>query len=163
MTDEERSEIAQSDTHADSDQGSNRFRDACFAFNLRRASRIVTRRYEKKLRSLQMTAFQFTALAALDDRGPLPQSALAHFFGMDVSTLSRNLAAMERKGWLAYVPDPYDGRVRNVGLTKKGQEVFATAIPIWEEAQAETHALLKKLSWDDVSDWLKDVSRDPQG
>ena len=74
------------------------YANGCVAFNLRRATRIVTRRYEGALRPVGMKAFQFTALAALSEHIKLPQLFFADFFGMDVSTLNRNVRAMEGKG-----------------------------------------------------------------
>lgn len=136
------------------------YRAGCIAFNLRRATRIVTRRYEEALRPLGMKAFQFTALAALTEYDTLPQLAFADLFGMDVSTVNRNTRAMERKGWITYTDDPQDGRKKHVAITKEGRRVFAEAAPLWEKAQAETRALMTGYDWDQERTWLEALSRE---
>ena len=134
------------------------YRRGCIAFNLRRATRIITRRYELALRPLGMKTFQFTALAALGEHSSMTQYDLAHFFGMDVSTLNRNVRAMERKGWLAFVDDEVDGRKKHVAITDLGREVFQQAAPLWEEAQAQTRELMTTYAWEDARAWLEAVS-----
>lgn len=130
-------------------------------FNLRRATRIVTRRYEDALRPLGMKCFQFTALAALTHRTSMPQLAFAEFFGMDVSTLNRNTRAMERKGWITYTPDPQDGRKKHVTITARGRQTFQEAVPLWRQAQAETTALMADFDWPHERAWLSAVSASP--
>ena len=43
--------------------------------------------------------------------------------GLAVSTMTRNLALLERKGWLARESDPRDRRIVRVRLTSTGQQV----------------------------------------
>ena len=128
------------------------------AFHLRRATRIVTRRYAAFLKDTGMTAFQFSALAALSDRGAVPQGLLAQDFGMDASTAHRNLRAMAQKGWVAYADDKRDGRKKSVAITAKGRRAFQEAVPHWEEAQAETRKLMAAFDWSEARQWLQAVS-----
>lgn len=137
---------------------SDRYRNSCVAFNLRRASRVVTRRYEEALRPLGMKAFQFTALAALSGRKEMPLSAVAEHFGMDLSTASRNLKAMNRKGWLEIKQDPGNRRRRNVSATAEGRRAFQDAVPLWEEAQKDTTKLMEGFQWELHREWLASVS-----
>ncbi|MEL6258281.1 MAG: MarR family transcriptional regulator [Pseudomonadota bacterium] len=134
------------------------YRYGCVAFNLRRASRIVTRRYEEALRSLDMKAFQFTTLAALSTANTLPQRTIAKLFGMDPSTANRNIRAMTKKGWVEYTDDPNDGRKKHVSLTRAGREAFQKAVPFWEAAQRESRALMRDYSWKDELSWLFAIS-----
>lgn len=140
---------------------SDRYRKSCVAFNLRRASRAVTRRYEEALRPLGMKAFQFTALAALSGRKEMPLSAVAELFGMDLSTASRNLKAMHRKGWLEINEDPSNRRRRNVSATAKGRRAFKEAVPLWEAAQKDTAKLMEGFQWERHREWLSAVSLTP--
>ena len=139
------------------------YRSNCVAFNLRRATRIITRRYEDALRPIGMKAFQFTALAALSQHHTMPQLVLADFFGMDVSTLNRNIRAMERKGWITYTDDPADGRKKHVKITRSGRNAFASAAPLWEQAQADTKAMMSDFEWNHERAWLDAVSGETGG
>jgi len=136
----------------------SRYRYSCVVFNLRRASRIVTRRYEDALRPLGMKAFQFTALAALAQNQRIPQRVLSELFGMDSSTVTRNIRTLIQKGWASYQADPHDGRKKHVAITPEGREVFEQAVPIWERMQAETKQLMEGFDWDDELAWLFAVS-----
>ncbi|MEM9751127.1 MAG: MarR family winged helix-turn-helix transcriptional regulator [Pseudomonadota bacterium] len=142
---------------------SDRYRLGCVAFNLRRASRLVTRRYEDAMRPLDMKAFQFTALAALTGRGVIPLAVLADLFGMDQSTVSRNIRAMERKGWVRLTNDPKDGRKKHVAATDDGRAAFDEATPLWEQAQAETRKMMNGFDWDDQRSWLAAVGGSIEG
>lgn len=136
----------------------NYYRYGCFAYNLRRASRIVTRRYEDYLRPLGMKAFQFTALGALSQIEAMPQRTLADAFGMDASTANRNIKAMVNKGWLAFRDDPKDGRKKLICITPLGRRTFRKAIPLWEKAQAETREMMPEFNWENQLAWLFAVS-----
>ena len=107
-----------------------------------------------------MKAFQFTALAALSEHIKLPQLFFAEFFGMDASTLNRNIRAMEGKGWVKYINDPEDRRKKHVMITGDGRRAFEQAAPLWEKAQAETRALMKGYDWKHERAWLGAISED---
>ncbi|MEM7662957.1 MAG: MarR family winged helix-turn-helix transcriptional regulator [Pseudomonadota bacterium] len=118
----------------------------CVVFNLRRASRIVTRRYEQALRPVNLSAFQFSALVALAKAGKLPQAKLASFMGMDVSTLTRNLKPLIKRQLIETRANPRDGRAKVITITNDGRACLDRALPLWEDAQQET---LKELNADE--------------
>lgn len=47
--------------------------------------------------------------------------ALADEFQLDVSTVSRQAAALEQKGYIYRVPDPQDGRAYSLQITETGR------------------------------------------
>ena len=53
---------------------------------------------------------------------------------MDRTTLTRNLRPMERAGWVEVGPGP-DRRRRSLRITAAGNEVFETALPLWQAAE----------------------------
>ena len=118
----------------------------------------MTRRYEEALRPLGIKAFQFTTLAMLSDRDEVPMNAIADFFGMDLSTASRNLRAMHKNDWLQVLPDATDRRRRRVLPTKEGRRLFRRAVPLWEAAQAESSRLTAAFDWPDQRRWLSRVA-----
>jgi DNA-binding MarR family transcriptional regulator len=83
--------------------------------------------------------------------GPLRVTALAERLGLDPSTTSRHVAALERSGHVQRVPDPDDGRAGLVRATPEGRQAFedtralrnrliAEALTGWSEAEVATFA-----------------------
>jgi DNA-binding MarR family transcriptional regulator len=66
----------------------------------------------------------YFVLAKIHVLGPVRPSALAELLGLDLSTVSRHIAALERAGWIARERDPEDGRAHLVQATAAGTEVF---------------------------------------
>ncbi len=120
---------------------------ACVALNLRRLSRVITRRYEKALKPLSLTSFQFSALVALSGYPTIPQSALADAFGMSVSTLNRNVGPLASRGVVEISESPKDRRVKLLSLTPAGEKLLAEAMPLWEQAQADALERLGADEW----------------
>ena len=109
---------------------------SCAVFNLRRAARAVTSRYEEEMRSLGLKATQFSLLVATALRGPINVSQLAELMVMDRTTLTRNLKPLQKQGLLQVVPGK-DRRTRAVTLTRGGEAILEQALPLWEKAQRE--------------------------
>lgn len=106
----------------------------CTVFNLRKASRAMTRMYDEDIASSGLRANQFTMLVALCRAAPAKISRLAEVLGADRSTLTRNLAPLERDGLIASTAGR-DRRARVFTITQKGSAVLEKAIPLWEQAQ----------------------------
>mgnify|MGYP003671916996 CR=1 FL=1 len=119
---------------------------ACTCFNLRKAARAVTLSYDAALRPAGIKATQFSILATLDKKGPLPMTRLAEDLLVDRTALSRNLKPLERDG-LVRLASETDQRVRLVTLTADGQRVFARALPLWEARQAEIAGAMGRADW----------------
>lgn len=82
-------------------------------------------------RDSQISHFEFGILFALSaaDGGSLRMSALADYASSTLSRLSRAIARLERKGWVARKPDPNDGRSTIASLLEPGREVVRSATP----------------------------------
>ncbi|MEM9763920.1 MAG: WHG domain-containing protein [Pseudomonadota bacterium] len=133
-------------------------RDGCAAFNLRRASRAVTRRFEQIMRPVELTAFQFTALVMLSERDGLTQSRMADLFDMSLSTLNRNIAPIARRGLVSIEADAEDARRRCVFLTPAGRAILDEALPLWRDAQGWALGRMGADAWQDVRRSLKHLS-----
>lgn len=107
----------------------------CVGLNLRRAARVVTRKYEEALRPFALTSFQMSLLKALTDHPGAPQSALAKGFGMDISTMNRNVQPMIKRGLVVVTPDKDDQRIKRMTLTEEGAALFWKALPAWADVQ----------------------------
>jgi DNA-binding MarR family transcriptional regulator len=66
----------------------------------------------------------FVLLVRIADRGPLRPSAVADALCVDLSTVSRQLAALESAGWVARERDAEDRRAHLVRVTPEGREVL---------------------------------------
>ena len=63
-------------------------------------------------------------LCQLADEGPQRLGALAHAFGLDPSTITRQVQALEEAGLAARRTDPTDRRASILDLTPEGREVL---------------------------------------
>ena len=73
----------------------------------------------------ELPSFGWTLLLPLEQDGDQRCSALAARAGVDVSVASRQLAVLERSGYVERRPDPRDGRATLLRLTVQGAEALA--------------------------------------
>ncbi len=105
----------------------------------------------------------YGVLRALADSGPLAVTALARQLGLDTSTVSRHVAALEGDGLVGRAEDPADRRVALLALTARGRRalgrlraarhrLFADILAPWPAADREALApLLERLASDFVA------------
>jgi len=103
--------------------------------NFRRTSRALTQFYEEELRPLGLRATQFTILQALSLAGEVSQGRLGEMLAMDSTSLTRTLAIMIRRGWIAEHRGA-DRRERQLRLAGAGKLKLARALPAWEKVQS---------------------------
>ncbi|RME63236.1 MAG: MarR family transcriptional regulator, partial [Alphaproteobacteria bacterium] len=75
--------------------------EVCACANLRRASRIITRRFDDAMRATGLRSTQMSILNEIARMGEAPVAQLAVRLAMDASTLTRNLTPLERDGVIA--------------------------------------------------------------
>jgi DNA-binding MarR family transcriptional regulator len=137
--------------------------DTCVCGVLRRASRASTQMYDRMLEPSGVTAAQFSLLAALYYTRSMPIKKLAQRLVMDRTTLSRNLAPLQRRKLVESTEDPGDLRIRKVSLTAAGLEVLISALAYWQEAQEKMIAGLSESLWQELRSSLRlsiDVARE---
>jgi DNA-binding MarR family transcriptional regulator len=115
---------------------------ACLCLASRRASRAITRTFERRLRPHGIRATQFSILVTLIERGPSNIGELAESLGVERTTLSRNLDLIAARGWVKIGVGSEDARSRDVAITKVGRNAIAAALPAWREAQNAAVAAL---------------------
>jgi DNA-binding MarR family transcriptional regulator len=129
---------------------------ACACFNLRKAARAVTQLFDVYFDEVGLKATQFTVLAVLAyDVAEPTVTELADRLVLEQSSLSRNLAVLERLGYVKLVPGD-DRRERKVGLTRSGRAALTKAAPIWKRAQ---NALAGALEGGDLELHLRSLRR----
>ena len=74
-----------------------------------------------------LPSFGWALLLPLERDGDQRCSALAAQVGVDVSVASRQLAVLERLGYVERRPDPRDGRASLLRLTAAGADALAGA------------------------------------
>lgn len=90
---------------------------------VRRAQRVHLHT-EGPVQPLERSAY--TILGFLHDEGPMRNAALAALLHLDASTVSRQVAALQRAGLIAREVDPDDGRACRLRLTPGGQRAVAS-------------------------------------
>jgi len=108
----------------------------CNCLAVRQAARRVTQFYDRFLAPAGLRTTQFSILARLGRKGPMPINALAADMVMDRTTLGRNILPLERDGLIGIKPGAADRRSREIRLTKAGQKRLGAAFKGWTEAQA---------------------------
>src|SRR6478735_2985511 len=87
----------------------------CVGVRVSRLHRTIARRFEQALRPLGLSLPQLEVLAHLTAIGsPLAPRVLADWLGVERSTMSRNLATLERDGLVSTVDRSPTGRSMRV-------------------------------------------------
>jgi DNA-binding MarR family transcriptional regulator len=84
----------------------------------------------------------YVLLRAVADRGTLRMTELAHDLGLDTSTVSRHVKALEAQGLLTRREDPGDRRAARVALSAAGTRTL-------ERLQATRHRFFAEV----LTDW----------
>jgi DNA-binding MarR family transcriptional regulator len=126
----------------------------CAGFNLRRATRAISRLYDEILRPSGLQGTQYSLLVTIAVAGPAPINQIADLQVMDRTTLTRNLKPLEKKGLIEITPGE-DQRTRLVALTDLGQETLAQMFPLWQQAH---NRVTEMLGTDRFNSLLGDLS-----
>jgi DNA-binding MarR family transcriptional regulator len=114
--------------------------------NFRRTARALTQMYEESLRPLGLRATQLTILQVLSRAGEVSQGQLGEMLAMDSTSLTRTLAIMAQKGWIAEHPGK-DRRERRIRLSAAGDAKLKRAMPVWEKVQSRLREKMGKQKW----------------
>lgn len=128
----------------------------CAGTSLRRATRAVTRLYDRELRETGLRSTQFTLLQALEIAGEVTQGRLSSILSLDSTTLTRSLQALIEEGWVK-VKRGDDRRERHLRLTPWGRRKYQDAKPAWRRAQT---CLIRAIgrSWEDFDADLRRIT-----
>jgi DNA-binding MarR family transcriptional regulator len=108
----------------------------CVCARLRRASRALTRSYDKALEPHGLTVTQFSLLRNAERLDGPSVTRLAEATGHDRSGLWRSLQPLAREGLVVLSPGK-DQRTRRVEITPAGRAATEAALPAWEGIQAD--------------------------
>ena len=144
-------------------EATGRIRDGCLCLHVRRAERVLARRFDDALRALDLSNGQFSLLAALNRDEAARMSSVAELLGMDHSTLTAALKPLVRRGLVETSVDPRDRRVRLLALTRDGLGLLARAIPVWQAAHDALEQQLDTIDADGLRRDLLALARLPPG
>jgi DNA-binding MarR family transcriptional regulator len=133
-------------------------RDSCLCLHVQRAARALARRFDEAMRPLGLTNGQFSLMMSLNRPEPPGMSAVASLLGMDRTTLTAVLKALQRRGLVKVTADPADGRARLMTLTAKGRRLLARAVPVWRNTHTAVEALLRDGDSDRLRNNLRALS-----
>ncbi|MCH1639129.1 MarR family transcriptional regulator [Paenibacillus timonensis] len=113
--------------------------------------RITTATASRKYGNLDRSAYLL--LHRIGAHGAVGVKSLADEFQLDISTVSRQAAALEQKGYVRRIPDPADRRAFFMEITELGAKEYADYKAIrlarihelladWPEEERETFAFL---------------------
>ncbi len=106
----------------------------CVCAQVRRASRVLTRLYDRIMGPSGLTVTQYSLLRNIMVSEPMSVSELARVMNLDRTTLVRNLKAVEAAGFVRSDRGK-DARMRAINITGTGEDAVARAMPYWNEAQ----------------------------
>ncbi|MGA2419884.1 MAG: MarR family winged helix-turn-helix transcriptional regulator [Candidatus Acidiferrum sp.] len=130
-------------------------RDSCLCLHVQRAARALARRFDDALRPFSLTNGQFSLMMSLNRPEAPGMAAVASLLGMDRTTLTAVLKALQRRGLVKVTANPADGRARLMTLTASGRRLLVRAVPVWRN----THAAMEALLRDGDSDRLRKTLR----
>ena len=133
-------------------------RQECLGARIARLHRVVARRFDQALRPLGLSMSQLEILGFLVRRAaPVRPSELAEVLFAERSTISRNLAALQDKGWVMVAELSPSGRSMAVTATSDGVRVLASARLAWANAQASVMDSLGPQAPMTIDTWLDDL------
>ncbi len=105
----------------------------CRATRARMHARRITRAYDAALAPTGLKSTEYALLTAVAFLENGRMHLLAEKLDMDLSTLSRGVAGLGRKGLVEV--EQLGHRNRRVHLTAKGKQLLTMGFPLWQAAQ----------------------------
>jgi DNA-binding MarR family transcriptional regulator len=130
----------------------------CACFDLKKATRAVSRLYDDCLRASSLNITQYSVMRMIEVGQEISVSTLARYMVMDRTSVTRALAPLQRDGLIRSRAGS-DKRTRVISLTKKGAKLIANAKPSWDEAQKSFLNLIGDERWTVMRSLLKDTTR----
>jgi DNA-binding MarR family transcriptional regulator len=127
--------------------------ERCICLHTRMAARAVTRAYDAALAPLGLEATQFTLLAAIAANPSHSVTAMADRLALERTSLSRNLALLQRKGLIG--AEQGKGRSVPYSVTPQGETLLAAAVPLWRSVQTGLETVIGESSWSDTKQKLR--------
>src|SRR5215470_10328175 len=130
----------------------------CACFDLRRATRAISRMYDDFMRDAGLNITQYSLLRVISTERELSISTLGRYMVMDRTSITRALAPLERDGLIHSRPGA-DKRIRIVSVTNKGRKLVEDAEPKWHQAQEVLLETIGEDRWRAMCTLLRETTR----
>jgi DNA-binding MarR family transcriptional regulator len=110
------------------DETSGRGPESMVGFWINRASRLLVREGDARLRPFGLAMSYLPVLRALADGEPHSQKELAYIAGVEQPSMAETLARMERDEMIQREPNPNDRRAALISLTRRSRARFPKAV-----------------------------------
>ncbi len=107
-------------------------------------SRLFARHYSSEF---GLTLPEWRVIAVIGRFEAISPSRVSDWTGMDKVKVSRAAATLVARGLLRQTQDPVDGRARVLRMTRKGQKVFESAVPLAQRLEEELASGLSRAEW----------------
>jgi DNA-binding MarR family transcriptional regulator len=122
-------------------------------------ARALGRLGRERARAGDVTPQQAEALQLIAERGAISTSSLALVLGIDPSTASRNLAGLERAGFIVRKRGAEDGRQTDVRLTPRGRRTAEAVTTEWTFAYTSLLDRIPRPERQRIADALEVLAR----
>lgn len=112
-----------------------RYKTNCLCLQTRRADRVINRLYNSFISRTGLQSTQYGLLRCISNLDNPCMADIGIALCMDQTTVSRNLANLEKAGLISMSPSELDTRKANIQITQLGYEKLAEASLAWEQAQ----------------------------
>lgn len=119
------SDISPPSVHGDGDGSTIRAIEDALTTLARRVNRPRTHEQLLRAAGIPLERAAYLTLRQVGETAPVRLSDVAATLGVDVSTASRQVRALERSGLVHRIADPHDGRAALLQVTEPGREALA--------------------------------------
>jgi len=114
-------------------------------YRLNRLAEAVSRDFARTYRErLGLTRPEWRLLATLGQFGTMTATEVGAHSAMHKTKVSRAVAALEKRGWLARATDTDDRRIERLTLTSRGAATYRDMVPVAKAFEARIDAMLGK-------------------
>ncbi len=124
-----------------------------FPYLLNRVGVRMGELFSRRLAQHDLTLPMYRAMAVLRQEGPQRLSDLSAMIAVELSTLSRLITTMKRRGLVSRTRPEHNGRTVSIALTEDGEHLVDQLMPVashFEQVGTQT------FSADDIR-WLKEA------
>jgi DNA-binding MarR family transcriptional regulator len=136
-------------------------------YRLYRLADLVSREFAAVYKDrLGLTRPEWRVLAGLGQHGMLTAKLLGEQSAMHKTKVSRAVAELERRRWLARTPDANDRRIEHLALTKAGLAAYGEMVPLakaFERRLAQAMGTARLAEFDQGVERLEKFMRDGGG
>ena len=137
-------------TPADCPTDKDALLEQCALFDVHRVARILTSHYNAHLRPSGLSMWLWppvSSAAMLRINLNCAMSKVAEAMLMDRTSVTRMIEPLVSNGLLEVLPNPADRRVRDVRVTRKGEQALVRSERCWKRAQEELYSTIGSKQW----------------